>query len=58
VEDTIEKYYEANTAMSVIVPAWRLLALMNRDDVMRLRTKKEEEIMSKQPKQTEEESSS
>jgi len=52
VEDTTEKYYEANTAMSVVVPAWRLLALLNRDDVVSLRTRNEEEIMSKQLKQS------
>jgi hypothetical protein len=57
IEDPNEKYYEANTAMSIVVPAWRLMALLNRPDIVRLRTEEEEKIMSKQPRQTEEESS-
>jgi len=56
-EDPNEKYYEANTAMSIVVPAWRLMALLNRPDIVRLRTEEEEKIMSKQPRQTETESS-
>lgn len=46
-EDLNEKYYEANTAMSVVVPAWRLMELLNREDIVQLRRKEEEKIISK-----------
>jgi hypothetical protein len=56
-EDPIEKYYEANTAMSIVVPAWKLLDFLNREDIVLLRRSEEGKIIAEHPTQTEQESS-
>jgi hypothetical protein len=33
------KYYQSHTAMSVVVPAWKLMALLDREDVVKMRMK-------------------
>jgi hypothetical protein len=50
-EDSVEKYYESNTAMSVIVPAWKLMDFLNREDIVRLRAKDEERTRAQQSAQ-------
>jgi hypothetical protein len=49
VDEEPPRYYEVNTAMSVVVPAWRLLSLLDREDVVQERAKQEIEIRNRGP---------